>query len=348
MAGCGVGAAPYTLVGMPGGERAGGTRARLVEVLIGAVCAGGGRLVRVRSEFEGMDPAASLRRLVLQAVDPELLAVVVGPELAPAWVVPLRAQYRRFQQAYPADWVDVEKVWREQRARWRRSGSSAGSGASGAVARPYPERASPGEASGRAAPSRAVTPRRAARPASAPVSGRSAAPVHFPIPAGVSAVHDPDEEPVAAAPDAVLDGRVDETADAGAGQQGVYEERSARDVAGGGRPPLPVSSSTPAVVNGVPVEPAVAPSRAGSGQPVRARVPRSGSSSAAGDRIVAAGAAGDLLERLARAMLDSRASVESVRRVWIDADGAAGGWDLWALDPAVLDRVRALFPARAR
>ena len=333
---------------MPGGERAGGTRARLVEVLIGAVCAGGRRLARVRSEFEGMDPAASLRRLVLQAVDPELLGVVVGPKLAPVWVVPLRAQYRRFQQAYPADWLDVEKVWREQRARWRRSGSSGGSGASGAVARPYPERASPGEASGRAAPSRAVTPRRAARPAPAPVSGRPAAPVHRPIPAGVSAVHDPDEEAVAAAPDAVLDGMVDETADAGAGQQGVHEECLAREAARGRCPPLSVSSSTPVVVNGVPVEPAVAPSRAGSGQPVRARVPRSGSSSAARDRIVAPGAAGDLLERLARAMLDSRASVESVRRVWIDADGAAGGWDLWALDPLVLDRVRALHRARPR
>ena len=337
---------------MPGGERAGGTRARLVEVLIGAVCAGGRRLMRVRSEFEGMEPAASLRRLVLQAVDPELLAVVVGPELAPAWVVPLRAQYRRFQQAYPADWVDVEKVWREQRVRWRRSGSSGGSGPSGVAARPYPERASPGEASGRAAPSRAVTPRRAARPALAPVSGRRVAPVHRPTPAGVPAVHDPDEEPVAAAPDAVLDGRVDEMvdeiADAGAGQQGAREERSAREAAGGGRPPLPVPSSTPAPVNGVPVEPAVPPSRAGSGWLARERVVRSGSSSADGDRIVAPGAAGDLLERLARAMLDSRASVESVRRVWIDADGAAGGWDLWTLDPLVLDRVRALHRARAR
>jgi len=41
-------------------------------------------------------------------------------------------------------------------------------------------------------------------------------------------------------------------------------------------------------------------------------------------------------------MADSRASVDSVRRVWIDADGVVGGWDLWALDPAVIHRVRAL------
>ena len=42
---------------------------RLVEVLIGAVCADGRRLERVRSEFAGMHPAATLRRLVLRAVN---------------------------------------------------------------------------------------------------------------------------------------------------------------------------------------------------------------------------------------------------------------------------------------
>ena len=44
---------------------------------------------------------------------------MVGPRLAPVWVKPLRAQYARFKQAYPADWADVEKDWREQRERWR-------------------------------------------------------------------------------------------------------------------------------------------------------------------------------------------------------------------------------------
>ena len=64
-----------------------------------------------------MDAGDGVKRLVLQAVDPELLEVVVGPRLAPAWVKPLRAQYARFKQAYPADWADVEEVWRKQRAR---------------------------------------------------------------------------------------------------------------------------------------------------------------------------------------------------------------------------------------
>ena len=103
----------------PAGSREADPRPQLVEDLIGAVCAGGSRLWRVRSEFERMDAAAGVKRLVPKAVDPELLEAVVGPRLASTWVEPLRAQYSRFKQAYPKDWVDVEKVWREQRARWR-------------------------------------------------------------------------------------------------------------------------------------------------------------------------------------------------------------------------------------
>ena len=103
----------------PAGAREAGPHAPLIEDLIGAVRAGGSRLSQVRSEFERMNAGDGVKRLVLQAVDPELLEVVVGPRLAPAWVKPLRAQYARFKQAYPADWADVEEVWRKQRARWR-------------------------------------------------------------------------------------------------------------------------------------------------------------------------------------------------------------------------------------
>ena len=103
----------------PAAAREAGPKPQVVEILIGAACAGGARLSRVRSEFERMDAGKGVKRLVLQTVDPELLEAVVGPRLAPAWVKPLRAQYARFKQAYPADWVDVEKGWREQRERWR-------------------------------------------------------------------------------------------------------------------------------------------------------------------------------------------------------------------------------------
>ena len=103
----------------PAASREAGSKPQLVQILIGAVCTGGSRLSRARSDFERMDAGKSMKRLVLHAVDPELLEAVVGPQLAPAWVQPLRAQYARFKQKYPADWVDVEKVWREQRERWR-------------------------------------------------------------------------------------------------------------------------------------------------------------------------------------------------------------------------------------
>ena len=92
---------------------------RVVEVLIGAVRDGGERLARARSDFERLDPNDGLKRLVRQAVDPELLETVVGPRLTSMWVDPLRAQYARFKQTRPAEWEEVEKTWREQRNRWR-------------------------------------------------------------------------------------------------------------------------------------------------------------------------------------------------------------------------------------
>ncbi len=130
----------------PAGSHEAGPHAPLIENLIGAVCAGGSRLSRVRSEFERMDAGDGVKRLVLQAVDPELLEVVVGPRLAPAWVKPLRAQYARFKQAYPADWLDVEEVWRKQRARWR---SKAAPHREQPPAQPVPRRA-PAPAAGTA------------------------------------------------------------------------------------------------------------------------------------------------------------------------------------------------------
>ena len=92
-------------------------------------------------------------------------------------------------------------------------------------------------------------------------------------------------------------------------------------------------------LNGVSADPPAPPRPAGSAE----RVPRRAADSAGDAHIVFSGKAGALVERLLGAMRDStRARVESVRRVWIDADGVSGGWDLWALDPAVIDRVPGL------
>ncbi len=328
-------------------------RVQLVEVLIGAVCAGGPRLLRVRSEFERMDAADGLKRLVLQAVDPELLAAVVGPRLSPVWVEPLRVQYARFKQAYPADWVDVEKVWREQRARWRRpEGAGAasagpvsrGSGSSGSqgAARGYPARGVPG--AGRAAPPRGGGRPSPVAPAARPASRESV--VHRPVPAGVAAVHDPDVEPVVAPPDQVVSGEVAADvadADAAATDAADAARREARERDPAAKPALADAeaaggSASGGGLNGASVDPPAPPRPAGAAE----RVPRRAADSAGDAHIVFSGKAGALVERFLGAMRDSRARVESVRRVWIDADGVSGGWDLWALDPVVIDRVPGL------
>lgn len=270
-----------------------------------------------------MDPAAGLKRLVLQAVDPELLTAVVGSRLVPVWVDPLRAQYRRFKQAYPADWVDIEKVWREQRARWRPPKGTAGSGSSSASAsapvlsRGYPQR-DPDAGRGR----RPVRP----VPAAGPV--RKSPPVHRPVPAGVAAFGDPEVEAVAAPPDPVASGAVaEEVAEAASRQAHSREQVSKPASAGKSARAVDAGASAPGgAVNGALVARAPVPHGTGAGSDDRS--------------IVLSGKAGALVERLLQAMTESRARVDSVRRVWIDADGVVGGWDLWALDPAVIERVR--------
>ena len=336
-------AGSYTPAGMAGGA-AGGGRVRLVEVLIGALCAGGRRLARVRSEIAGMDPAAGLRRLVLQAVDPELLEAVVGPDLVPAWVAPLRAQYVRFQRAYPADWVDVEKVWRQQRARWRGASGAAGSRAA-CLARGYPERAdrgasAPGVRSRRVAGSgvAGVPSERSVLPSGAPL-------VHRPTPAGRAPAPAADEEPVVAGSlvEEVLDEPEDSppvpAAYAPLALESFHESSLKED-----SPPVPAAYA-PGAAGAGSVQ-GVVPNPAQRGRSAAYERRRDDRASAVGDTVVPSstlvlsGRPGELAERLVEAMQHSRARVESVRRVWIAADGVPGGWDLWALDPLVLERLR--------
>ena len=124
---------------------------RLVEDLIGAVCAGGSRLWRVRSEFERMDATAGVKRLVPKAVDPELLKAVVGPRLASTWVEPLRAQYSRFKHVYPKDWWTSRRSGGSRgRAGARCSRSGPGSSTRGRRRPRRPER--PNGSSGSASP----------------------------------------------------------------------------------------------------------------------------------------------------------------------------------------------------
>ena len=165
--------------------------------------------------------------------------------------------------------------------------------------------------------------------------------VHRPVPAGVAPLADPEVEPVAAPPDPVLSGELaDEVA-----AEAVRQEREAT-------PPVPVVDGSPSgghvprrAVNGLPAVPPSPPPSVRSVPAPAARSPVAASDDA---RIVLSGGAGALVERLLQAMADSRVQVDAVRRVWIEADGLVGGWDLWALDPAVADRVRQLQRVRER
>ena len=322
-----MGPGSYTPAGMAGGA-VGGGRVRLVEVLIGAVCAGGRRLARVRSEIAGMDPAAGLRRLVLQAVDPELVEAVVGPDLSAAWVVPLRAQYVRFQRAYPADWVDVEKVWRQQRARWRGASGAAGS-QSARLARGYQERAD-----GRTSASGLRSHRVAGRGVASVPSGPSVSP------SGVPLVHRP--TPVGRAPAPAAD---EEAVVAGSLVDGVLDDSEDSPAVSAAHPPGAAGAGS---VNGVLPNPAQRSRSAAYERRRNDRASVGGDTVAPPSTLVLSGRPGELVERLVEAMQHSRARVESVRRVWIAAGGVPGGWDLWALDPLVLERLRAPYRAQRR
>ena len=99
-------------------------------------------------------------------------------------------------------------------------------------------------------------------------------------------------------------------------------------------------------VHGVVLNPAQGPRSAAYDHHRGDRASAGGDTVVPSSTLVLSGRPGELVERLVEAMQHSRARVESVRRVWIAAEGAPGGWDLWALDPLVLERLRA--PDRTR
>ena len=129
---------------------------RLTQALQTAVVSGGEALSALRRHFAGLEPRDSLNSLIQNAVDPELLEAVLGPEASGPWLRLLRAQYDRFRRSYPADWADVEAAWEQQRLIWRPPPSPR------PVARDYPEQDPdrPPGAAVAAAPPRSVAPRR--------------------------------------------------------------------------------------------------------------------------------------------------------------------------------------------
>ena len=230
---------------------------RFTGVLEAAVLAGAEAVARLRTSFAGSNPGDYHKRMILEALDPELLRVVVGPELAPCWVAPLLAHYRRCQEQSWGTWLRVEAVWRTKRASWwpaalrlAASSSDDDGGVSSGPDRPV-------SAGGTAGAGRAAGSRAPSSPVSAPPAPASPQPtVARPVPQGQAPAVVDGEVPVAAPPvsaaarsPAAAD--PDETGAAGAGA-GAAPPRAA--------PPRPRRSSAPSPASAAP-QPQRAPAR---------------------------------------------------------------------------------------
>ena len=72
-----------------------------------------------RAMFRAACPEDHVRALLVQAIDPLLLRVVLGPELAGRWVPALERYSAGVRRRSPATFLDFDRVWRQQRRRWQ-------------------------------------------------------------------------------------------------------------------------------------------------------------------------------------------------------------------------------------
>lgn len=89
------------------------------EELVSALFAGDEAVARQRDRFRQVDASACVPRLLVQAIDPLLLTVILGQELALLWVPPLERYYAQVRRASPATFLDFDRAWDMQRRRWR-------------------------------------------------------------------------------------------------------------------------------------------------------------------------------------------------------------------------------------
>ena len=73
----------------------------------------------LRRRFQGMDPQRDLKPLVVEIIDPQLLRVALGPDLAPRWAPGLEEVYATIRKRHPAHFDDIDEVWRRQREYWQ-------------------------------------------------------------------------------------------------------------------------------------------------------------------------------------------------------------------------------------
>ena len=72
----------------------------------------------LRRRFQGMDPQRDLKPLVVEIIDPQLLRVALGPDLASRWAPGLEKVYATIRERHPARFNDIDEVWHRQREFW--------------------------------------------------------------------------------------------------------------------------------------------------------------------------------------------------------------------------------------
>ena len=87
--------------------------------LLEAVLAGKDGARPYREMFRGATPSEdNVTSLRHEAIDPDLLRVALGRELARPWVPPLNGQYEKIRH-HPNGLVNIERYWADQRTRWQ-------------------------------------------------------------------------------------------------------------------------------------------------------------------------------------------------------------------------------------
>ena len=88
------------------------------DALMAVVARGVAECARWRATFLSWDPRHAVPQIVMNALDPALLELILGPGDPNSLVRLLRAHYADIRERFPGPFADVEQVWRIQRAWW--------------------------------------------------------------------------------------------------------------------------------------------------------------------------------------------------------------------------------------
>ncbi len=88
------------------------------DALMAVVADGPAVCARWRDTILSWEPRYAVPQIVMNALDPALLELVLGPGDKNSLVRLLRAHYEDVRERFPGPFADVEQVWRIQRAWW--------------------------------------------------------------------------------------------------------------------------------------------------------------------------------------------------------------------------------------